>query len=507
MKTCFKHNNMEFIKKDTGDLQATLIVKIDEADYKERVDKALKELRKKANLKGFRPGHVPLGVIKKLYGKEVIADEVSKFLDEELKKYFKENNIDYIGDLLKSETEETKFDIEKEKDKDFQFAFDFGYFPEVDINPEELTIPYYKIKITDEQIDKDIENLKKQNGDFIEAEETDEETILYADITELNDDETPKEDGITVEHGLISIAHVAEDTKKQFIGLKKDDKIIVDIKKAFPNEADLAGLLKITKEELENINDKFEIKVNKIDKFKEAELNEELFKKVFPEDEIKTEEEFRQKVKEAIEKQFEFESKIRMRYDIKNILTEKIQIPLPEEFIVRWQKSRQNSTEEEIRKQLPMILDLVKWDRILDILGRKYNIKLEEQDLVEASKANIVNYLYQIGYSPAMFTDEQLNEFATNQLNSMNENDRYQLISETVERKILDGIKEKFPTEEKEITIEELTEIYKKDQEELNNKYKTDEEKEPENTENTEKEQKEETKDETEQVTEEKTEE
>ena len=197
-----------------------------------------------------------------------------------------------------------------------------------------------------------------------------------------------------------------------------------------------------------------------------------------------------------------------MRYDIKNVLTEKVQMPLPEDFIVRWQKSRQNSTEEEVRKQLPLILDLVKWDRILDILGRKYDIKLEEQDLVESSKANIVNYLHQIGYSAAMFTDEQLNEFATNQLNSMNENDRYTLISETVERKILDGIRDKFPTEEKEITIEELTEIYKKEKEELDKKYKVEDKKEePEKQENKENEQDEKNTEKTEEVTEEKNEE
>ena len=473
-KTCIKLKNMEFIKKDTGELQASLIVKIEAADYNDRVENALKDLRKKVNLKGFRPGHVPIGTIKKRFGKDVLAEEVTKFLDEKLNDYFNENNIEYIGDLLKSETEETKFDFEK--DKDFQFAFDFGYYPEIEINIENLTIPYYKIKVTDEELEKEISNLQKQHGTFVEVEKAQEDSTIYADIIELNDDETPKEKGINIQDGLISLKFVSEEARKKFIEAKKDDKLILNIKEAFSNETDLAGLLKIKKEELDNINNKFEFTIKKIEAFKDAEINEDLFKKVFPEDEIKSEEEFKQKVKEAIEKQFENESKIRVRYDIKNVLMDTVKMPLPEEFIIKWQKSKRNVDENKIREELPILVDTIKWDKIIQILGKKYKLEIDTDDLIESSKANIVNYLAQIGYPTSMFSDEQLQEFAERELDNMDENARLSLIFETMERKVLDGISDKFNKEEKEITINELSEIYKKEKEELEQKYKPQEE-------------------------------
>ncbi len=481
---------MEVIKKDTGDLQATLLVKIQENDYAERVDKELKKARKTANMKGFRPGHVPMNIIKNMFGKEIVAQEVSKMLDEELKKYFEENKIDYIGDLLSSKDEETKFDVEK--DKDFQFAFDFGYYPQIEIKLDELTIPEYKITIEDKTIDEEIKNLQKKYGNFVEAEQASEESNIRANFVELNDDQTPKENGIKVEDGLILIKYLTEDAQKQLIGAKKDDKIILDLKKSFKSQTDLAALLKIDKEKLDEINDKFELTITKIEDYKEGELNQEFFDKLFGKDQVKNEEELRQKVKEIIEEQYKAETKIRFRYDLRNALKEAVEMPLPDDFIVRWQmERRKDAKEEDIRKDIESLKEAIKWDRIVSLLAKEHNLEIDNKDLLEASKANIINQLAQMGLSTSMFSDEQLDQFASQELDRMSDQDRYYMIFATMETKVLDGLHDKVKTEEKEITYDELKKIYEEENKKIaetkpadkTEEKETTEEKKDENTE------------------------
>lgn len=450
---------MEIIKKDTGELQATIIAKIQEADYAERVEKELKKVRKTANIKGFRPGQVPLPMVKKMFGKEIISQEVSKYLDEELKKYFNKNKIEIIGDILPSKTEETKFDVVK--DKDFQFAFDLGFFPEIKINLEELKIPEYKITVEEKQIDEEIKKLADQNGEFIDAEEVEAESNIRATIIELNKDKTVKEDGIKVEEGLVLIKYLDEKTATKFIGSKKEDKIIVNVKKAFKSEADLAGLLKIDKEKLSDINDNFEFTITQIQNFKKSEINQEFFDKLFGKDKVKSEEEMRNKIREMIENQYKAETKVRFRYDFRDKLKETVEMPLPDDFIVLWQLDRRkNETEETIRKDLDSLKDFIKWDKIISVLAKEHNLEITEKDLLDSSKANIINQITQMGLSTNMFTDEQLDQFASQELEKLNDNDRYYLIFSTMERKVLDGLYEKVQKEEKEISFDELKAIY-----------------------------------------------
>lgn len=450
---------MEITTNNTNELEATLIVKIEEKDYTEVFEAELKKMRKSANVKGFRPGKVPMGMIKKMYGNEVKAQEVHKLLDEEIKKYLKENKIEIIGDLLPSKTEETKFDIENSTD--FQFAFDYGFFPQTEIKLDGLTVPNYTITVEEKTIDDEMKNILDKNGNFIEKEEVDEKSQIRANFTELGDDKKAKEDGISVQDGLVLIDLLDDETKKQLLGAKIDSEFIINVKKSFTNETDLAGLLKIEKEKIAEINDNFEIVITKIEEYKRGELNQDLFDKVFGKDEVKNEEEMRAKIKELIEKQYASESTVRFRYDFRNELKESIDLPLPEEFIIRWQLSRRDdATEESLRKDMKSLKDAIKWDRILALLSDEHNIKVEQSDLLDASKAQIINQLGQMGMSVDMFSDEQMTQFAEQELEKMNENDRYYLVFATMERKVLDGLNDKVNKDEKEITFDELKKIY-----------------------------------------------
>lgn len=452
---------MEFIKNSTAELEATLTVKVEENDYKEIVDNELKKIRKSEKNNGYRPGHVPPQLIKKKYGKDVVAQVVSKMLDEKINEFFKNNNIEFVGDLLPI-AEQTKFDVEK--DKDFQFAFEYGFFPETKIDVAELTVPVYKIKIENKQIEEEISNLQKKYGDFVEAETTEEKSRFRADFVELNDDNTPKENGVKTEDGLVAIEFVEKSVSKDLIGLKKDDKITLDVKKAFTNDTDLAALLKIEKDQLPDVNNNFELTIKLIENYKEGELNQDFYDKLFGKDKVKSEDDLKEKIKEILSQQYQSESKIRFRYDFRNVLEQTVQMPLPDEFIVKWQMDRRKEeTEESIRKELDSLKKAIIWDRILNVLSKEHNLEIEQKDLLDSSKANIINSIAQMGLSTDMFTEEQLDQFANQELERMNENDRYSLIFSTVERKVLDGLFDKVKHEEKEISFDELKAIYEKE--------------------------------------------
>jgi len=447
---------MEITKNITGELEATLIVKIEEQDYREKVDKELQNIRKKANIKGFRQGKTPLGIIEKMFGRDVKAQEVTRYLDEEVKKYFDENKVDIIGELLPSEKEETKFDIEK--DKDFQFAFDFGFYPETKIELGELSVSEYKILVEENFIDEEIKTLQEKHGDFKEVELIVEKSQFRADFTEQ------KEDGLKIEDGLVLVSYLDEETKKQVLNAKVGTKFTIDVKKAFANETDLAALLKIEKDKLDTVSNIFEIEIKKIENYEKGELNQDFFDKLFGKDEVKSLEEMRSKLREIIEKQYDGESQMRFRIDFREALKNSVNINLPDEFLVKWQKNRRKTEDvEKIRKELTDTKTHIKWDRILSILSDEHNIKVEQEDLLESVKGNIINSIAQMGLSVSMFSDEQLDHFAEQELEKMKENDRYYLVFSTLERKVLDGLKDKVIKVQSEITFDELKSLYEKE--------------------------------------------
>ncbi|MEA3450397.1 MAG: hypothetical protein U9Q83_00675, partial [Bacteroidota bacterium] len=252
-----------------------------------------------------------------------------------------------------------------------------------------------------------------------------------------------------------------EKTKKEIIGAEKEAIFVFDVKNTFKNDADLAGLLNIEKENLSEINDNFEFTIISIQNSAPAELNQEFFDKVFGEDKIKSEEEFRNKILEAVEEQYKAEAKVRFRFDFRNALKDSLEMPLPEEFIIQWQMNRRKKeTEESIRKDIDAFKDAIKWDKIITILAKEHNLEIEQKDILDSTKANLVNQIAQMGLSVDMFTEEQLDKFANQELEKLNENDKYHLIFTTMERKVLDGLYEKVEKDQKEISFDELKAIY-----------------------------------------------
>ncbi len=445
---------MEIVKNNTSELEGTLTIKVNEQDYAEKVEKQLKQLRKKLNLKGFRPGQVPLQVVKKLYGDSVLIEEVQKLIDEEIEKFLKENNWKLVGSLL-ADKEKTKFDIKK--DKDFEFVYQYGKYPELDINLEDLELTYYKVKITDELIDKRIEELRNKYGELIEVEQVNENVSVYVDATELDENNQPKENGIKVENGLILIKYLTDEGKKLFDGKKKDEEVIAeDIKKVFANKTDMLGFLRIKEEELEKISPKFSFKINKIQEFKPAEINEDFFKKVFG-DKVTNEEEMHEEIRKQLEKEYEDYELGVFTLTAEYELVNKFDIQLPESFIEKYYGKKP--------EEASFLAYFLKAKYLKDILGEKINFEFKfedfEEELLEKYLANFALLGIDVDIDAVKQDEKQRKAILESILKSMSEKDLEDHIYESQRRAFFKELKNhiKLKIEEKE--LEEIEKIVK----------------------------------------------
>ncbi|MBP5709184.1 MAG: trigger factor family protein, partial [Bacteroidales bacterium] len=248
---------MNIVKENIDDLNALLKVKVEKADYEERVEKTLKEYRKKANIKGFRPGMVPMGLIKKMYGLSVKADEINKVLSESVQKYLEDEKIDVLGDPLPKYDEEQKYDFEK--DDDFNFTFEIGLSPEVDLKlSKKNKIKEYKIIVDDKMKENYVNNIARRYGSFAPGEKVEEKDMLKGDILSLNEDGTVNPDGISTTNSTLSVDVIKDNTiKTLFIGKEKGDVVDFDIKKAFTSDYEVAGLLQKKKDEIADVKGNF----------------------------------------------------------------------------------------------------------------------------------------------------------------------------------------------------------------------------------------------------------
>lgn len=461
---------MEITRKDKGNLQATLVVKIQENDYLEAVNEELKKLRKQTNIKGFRPGHVPMNVVQRMFGDKVKVEEVNKVIDKQIKEYLKENKLDLIGELLPTD-EESKIDFEK--DKDFEFSFDAGFYPEINIDIESLDVKKYIITATDELIEKEIDNIKRKHGEMVEKEEVEDQegVSIYIDAKEK------KEDGIKITDSMILVSTLSDEAKEKIIGAKVNDKLELNLKKAISNQADLSALLKVEKDKLQEISDNFEIEIKKIDKFEPAKFDEEIIEKEFGEK--LTVEQAKEKIKEKLQKELEEEAKLMFKLDLQDkIVEEAMKSEMPEEFIIRWQKNiYKDKTEEEIKKGLESLIKSLLYVKILTNYSENKKINVEREDLVEESKINIINSLNQYGLPTSYFTEEQLNEFANQEIEKMDSNSINSLFFTAMENKTANHI---YTTKEEaeQITFDD----YKKIVEDRNKKIKKENEEKVEET-------------------------
>jgi trigger factor len=448
---------MEVVKNQIDDLNATLTVSISNSDVAENVEKSLREYRRKAVMPGFRPGNIPMGIIKKMYRKAVMADELNKLVSSSISDYLADEKINIIAEPLPSEDQEQ---IDFEKQDLFNFSFDIALIPEFELKLSKRDkVTKYSIKVDNEMIEKYISDFQGLSGSFIDIQKSNEEALLNVNLAQLDEAGNILEDGIKAEDVSISIKMVKdEEIHKSFLDLSVGSIVDFDIKKAYPNDAEISSILKINKEEIENLQPNFRMYVNSIREFKNAEINQDLFDKCFGKDVIKTEEEFRNRVVEDIKASFSRETKYKFLLDVKEKLLKKADFNLPEEFLKRWLiVTNKDITDEQIKSEFPIFIEGLRWDLIKSKIAKENEIKIEHEEMLNIRKQQLMAQFSQYGIKSV--PDEYLTKYAQEIFQKKDEaNKIYEM---AVEEKVVDFVAGIIKTEETEVDIKEFEELFK----------------------------------------------
>jgi trigger factor len=448
---------MNITRENIDDLNAVLKVQIDKADYEEKVETVLKDYRKKATVKGFRPGMVPIGLVKKMYGRAIQIDEINKLVTDNIQKYITDEKLEILGDPIPKTDEHEHFDFDTQEN--FTFSFELGLSPVIDLKlSKKNKVSHYEITI-DEKMRKDYtENYTRRYGELRKAEVTEEKDVIKGKIESLDDKGTILAGGISVDDTSLGIDIIKDKKiKKQFIGKNLHDTIDFDIKKAYPNDTEIAGILHKKKEEVAELGSNYRFTINDISRFFPAEIGKELFDKIYGEGVVNSEEEFMKKIDDEIAVNLKRESEFKLMLDVKNLAIEKTDLQLPEEFLKRWLlRVNEKTTEEQIEKEFVSFRKDLKWQLIRNKIARDNEVKITEEELLKEAE-NITRYQFQ-QYGLFYATDEQINNYAKETLKR--EEDAKRIADRILEEKVVLIMKELVKIEDKSISVEEFNKLF-----------------------------------------------
>ncbi|HKL31450.1 MAG TPA: trigger factor [Tangfeifania sp.] len=450
---------MNITRENTDNVNAVLKITIEKPDYEPKVEEKLKEYRQKADMPGFRPGKAPLGLIKKRFGKSLLIEEVNTLLSQKLTSYLMEEKLQILGEPLANEEQQKPIDWDK--DENFEFVFDIALAPEIDIPLDEKEkISYYKIKVSDEMIDEQVEMIKSQLGENKDVDEVKEKGLVRGDFVQLDEEGNEIEDGIRPEGVLLAIDLIKDkDIQQEFIGKKKGDTVVFDPVKAYEDVHEVQHMLNISHEQAHDLNSEFKFTINEPLEFEKAELNEELYKKIYGEDtDIKTEEDLRKRLEKELAANLVHSSEQRFAMDVRDTLIEKVNPELPEAFLKRWLRvANKDVTEEQIENDFNGFLKDLKWQLIKDNLIKENELKVEEEEAFDFAKQLAQAQYAQYGIPNV--PEDQLESFAKMILEKQEEKER--LYNKLLEDKVVAVVKDKVSLDEKEVTQEEFTELSK----------------------------------------------
>ena len=440
-------------------VSALLTVKLEKADYQPQVDKSLKNIRQKAQVPGFRPGMVPMSLVKKMYGKSVIADEVNKLLSEKVYEYIKENNVNILGEPMPNE--EKQPDIDFDTMEEFEFVFDIALAPEfkAEVSSQDK-VDYYTIEVTDEMVENQIKAYTQRNGKYEQVEAYEENDMLKGLLAELDEEGNTKEGGIQVEGAVMMPSYMKNDEQKAiFANAKVNDVLVFNPDAAYEgNAVEIASLLKIDKEAAAEVKSNFSFQVEEVTRFVNGELNQELFDQVFGKDAVKTEEEFRAKVKESIAAQFVADSDYKFLIDVRKVLADKVgKLEFPDALLKRVMlMNNKDKGEEFVNENYDKSIEELTWHLIKEQLVKENDIKVEQDDVInmakEATKAQFAQY--------GMLTipDDILENYAKEMLKKKESIDG--LVNRVVETKLAAALKGKVTLENKTVSMEEFNKTF-----------------------------------------------
>lgn len=435
-------------------INGLLTITVEEDDYKEDVEKTLKEYRKKANVPGFRPGQVPMGMIKRQFGSAIKMDAVNKLLGNEIEKYISENNIQMLGEPLGSEKQEAQ---DLEAAPPYTFMFDIAIAPEFKV---ELTnkdkIDYYDIQVDDELVDKQVKMFAARMGKNVSVEEYQDGDLLKGDMRELDDKGNTKEGGLTVEDAVIMPKYIkVDEQKKIFDGAKKGDIITFNPKKAYPDSiTEVAALLKVKKEEAEQYAGDFSYQVTNIDRMQDHAVDQELFDQVYGAGNVKDEKDFRAKIADGLKKQLEHESNYKFLLDLRKYVENKVgSLTYPDALLKRILKQRNTDKDEAaIEKNYELSLKELSWDLMRSQLAEQLKVKVTDDDVKNAAIETARMQFAQYGMNdvPEMYVEQ----YAENLLKK--EDTRHNFVNRAADVKVVEAVKPVVKLNKKKISLDDF---------------------------------------------------
>jgi len=450
---------MNVVREDIDALNAIIKVVVSPEDYQGKVKDTLNKYRKTAKIPGFRPGHIPMGLIEKQYGKSVLSEELNKTVNASLQAFISENKIEILGHPIPAKVDGFKGDFEKPAA--FEFKYEIGLAPTFEVPlTGKSKFDYNKVKVDKKLIDNQITDLRRRYGKLISSDEVSESDMILAQFVELNADKTIKEGGI-LHSSTISMEFVEDKkVKKELIGKKVGDKVVVDPTSVSKVGKDTAAMLGVSEAELENVSNLFEMTITEIKGMELAELNTELFDKLFGEGTVKNEKDLEERIKADLAGMFANDSDRILTRDVYDTLIEKTKITLPDEFLKRWIKvsNEKEISDEQIAAEYNGYAKGLKWQLIQGNIFKTNNIKLDNAEVIDFTKGLLVNNYAQYGM-PAP-DDKELTASAMQVLQNQEEAGRvYDMLAE---QKLMNYFKETVKLNEKEISYDDFVKLAEK---------------------------------------------
>ena len=447
---------MNISLQNVNNVSAVLTVQIEKADYQEKVEKSLKTLRQRVNMPGFRKGMVPMGLIKKQYGTSVLLEEVDKLMQEKVGEYIRENKVNMLGAPLPKEN-----NANFETDENFEFSFDIALAPEFNLElSNNDTVDYYDIEVTDEMVDQQVKMYTQRTAKYDKVDEYQDKDMVKGLLAELDENGNTKEGGVQVEGAVMMPSYMKNDDQKAIFNNAKVNTVLVfNPSVAFDNnEAELASLLKVQKEEVANYKGNFSFQIEEITRMIPGELTQELFDQVLGEGKAHSEEEFRAQIKETIAKQFEADSDYKFLIDVRTYLTNKIgKLEFPDALLKRIMlDNNKEKGEEFVAENYEKSLEELTWHLIKEKLVAANDIKVEQGDLTnmakEATRAQFAQY------GMINVPEELLENYSKEMLKKRESVEA--LVNRAIESKLAAAVKGQVTLNHKAVSVEDFNKMF-----------------------------------------------
>lgn len=442
---------MEITLNKQKGTEGSINIKLTEADYQSQVEKKLGDYAKKANIKGFRPGKVPAGVVKKMFGKSILVEEINHILSHKLNDYIKEQNLKILGEPLPNLEKSGLIDWDTQKD--FEFEYEIGIVEDFKYElSDKVKVKSYPIELDKKVVDDTVEDLRKRFGKVDYPETSAIGDNVYGDLREKNGD-------FKREYGFIATDKVSKKEQKTFVGLKKEDEVEFDIAKVFDDLSLTANLLGVSEDEAKKMKGSFVLKINTISRTEPAEVNQELFDRVFGKDAVKNEEEFINKIKETVGENYKRETQHFLEHHIEDYYIKNTSIKLPEAFLKKWLKATSEGkvTDEMIEKEFDQYKRSIVWDLVRNKIAEDHKLVVDGNEVKGRAKEMIISQFG--GPAIAEQLGDRLDAIADNYLQNENGKNFMNLYSQLRNDKIMKLIRETIKVDEKKVSVDEFKKI------------------------------------------------